>query len=131
MLSKRLGEVTEELKKTEAREAKLKITMEEQEKKYQSLTDQLNQIESGKANETDSMNSLTSKLTEANNRVSELEKMFTSVETQLKESQETQSRKDKEIQVLNRNGWLTYITWSIVILSTINLHFFVGTSEST
>ena len=99
VLSKRLGEVTEELKKSEDRESKVSKALEEQKKKCQTLNDQLNKIESNKANESDSMNALTSKLTEANSRVSELEKMFTSVETQLKESQEIQSHKDKEIQV--------------------------------
>lgn len=73
--------------------------MEDQEKKCQSITDELKKMESTKATENDSMNALTSQLTEANNKVTELEKMFSSMETQLKKSQEIQSQKDKEIQV--------------------------------
>jgi len=99
VLNKRLSEVNEELKKAEAREAKLTKTIEEQEQKCKALSDQLSKTETSKAGEADSMNALTSKLTEATSRISELEKMFTSVETQLRESQEKQAAKDKEIKV--------------------------------
>lgn len=99
VLSKRLSEVNEELKKAEAREAKLNKTIEEQEQKCKTLTEQLGKTDTSKTGDADSMNTLTSKLTEATSRISELEKMFTSVETQLRESQEKQAAKDKEIKV--------------------------------
>jgi len=105
-LSKRLAEVNEELHKSQARNSTLQKdlnttaqVLRTEEAKTAELTNRLKELDAADKNQADAMNSLTAKLQEATARISELQKMFTDVENQLKDSQVIQIQKDKDIQV--------------------------------
>ena len=105
-LSKRLAEVNEELHKSQARNTTLQKdlsttaqVLRAEETKTADLNNRLKELTAADSNQADALNSLTAKLQEATARISELQKMFTDVENQLKDSQVMQMQKDKEIQV--------------------------------
>lgn len=106
MLSKRLGEVNEELNKSQARNASLqkdlndtKQLLRAEETKSTGLSERVKGLTAADSNQADALHSLTAKLQEATARVSELEEILTGFENQLKTSQEVQLQKKKEIQV--------------------------------
>lgn len=110
-MSKRLAEVNEELHKSQARNSTLQKdlnttaqVLRTEEAKTAELTNRLKELDAADKNQADAMNSLTAKLQEATARISELQKMFTDVENQLKDSQVIQMQKDKEIQVCTGQG---------------------------
>ena len=105
-MSKRLAEVNEELHKSQARNNALQKdlnttaqVLRTEEAKTAELNNRLKELAAADTNQADAMNSLTAKLQEATARISELQKMFTDVENQLKDSQVIKMQKDKEIQV--------------------------------
>lgn len=107
VLSKRLAEVNEELHKSQARNTTLQKDLNStaqalraEEAKTSDLKKRMSDLSAADSNQADALNSLTAKLQEATARVSELEKICSDVEVQLKKSQETQTQKEKEIQVL-------------------------------
>ena len=109
MLSKRLAEVNEELNKTQARNVSLQKELDNtiqilraEEAKLSGLNEQVKDLTAADSTQADTLNSLTAKLQEATARISELEKMLSGFENQLKASQEIQMQKDKEIQA----SWL-------------------------
>lgn len=111
-LSKRLAEVNEELHKSQARNTALQKDLSStaqvlraEEAKTAELNNRLKELAAADTNQADAMNSLTAKLQEATARISELQKMFTDVENQLKDSQVIQMQKDKEIQVCHGYGF--------------------------
>lgn len=111
-MSKRLAEVNEELHKSQARNSTLQKdlnttaqVLRTEEAKTAELTNRLKELDAADKNQADAMNSLTAKLQEATARISELQKMFTDVENQLKDSQVIQMQKDKEIQVCTDQGF--------------------------
>jgi len=115
-LSKRLAEVNEELHKSQARNSALQKdlnttaqVLRTEEAKTAELNNRLNELAAADTNQADAMNSLTAKLQEATARISELQKMFTDVENQLKDSQVIQMQKDKEIQVYPGHDFLTLL----------------------
>lgn len=106
VLSKRLAEVNEELHKSQARNTTLQKDLNStaqalraEEAKTSDLKKHMSDLSAADSNQADALNSLTAKLQEATARVSELEKICSDVEVQLKKSQETQTLKEKEIQV--------------------------------
>lgn len=99
MLSKRLAEVNEELHKSQARNTTLQKDLNStaqalraEEAKTSDLKKRMSDLSAADSNQADALNSLTAKL-------QELEKICSDVEVQLKKSQETQTQKEKEIQV--------------------------------
>lgn len=112
-LSKRLAEVNEELHKSQARNNALQKdlnTTTQVLRTEEAKTAELNsRLKEQDANQADAMNSLTAKLQEATARISELQKMFSDVENQLKDSQVIQMQKDKEIQVCTGHGFFTLL----------------------
>lgn len=106
MVSKRLAEVNEELNKSQARNTTLQKdlsttaeVLRAEEAKTADLNNRLKELAAADTNQADALNSLSAKLQEATTRISELQKMSTDVENQLKDSQVMQMQKDKEIQV--------------------------------
>ena len=106
VLSKRLGEVNEELHKSQARNTALQKDLNStaqvlraEEAKTAELNNRLKELAAADTSQAGALNSLTAQLQEATARVSELQKLSTDVENQLKESQVIQMQKDKEIQV--------------------------------
>lgn len=103
MLSKRLSEVNEELQKAESRGAAMSNelknatqALQSEESKCSELTDKIRNLEQ----ERDNVGSLMAKLADSTRKISELETLHSGATDQLKEFQEKQILKDKEIQVL-------------------------------
>ena len=125
-MSKRLAEVNEELHKSQARNNSLQNdlntttqVLRTEEAKTAELNSRLKELD---ANQADAMNSLTAKLQEATTRISELQKMFSDVENQLKDSQVIQMQKDKEIQVYTGHDFFTLLIAGHMYVACVN-HF--------
>ena len=112
-MSKRLAEVNEELHKCQSRNSALQKdlnttaqVLRTEEAKTAELNNRLKEQDT---NQAGAMNSLTAQLQEATARISELQKMSTDVENQLKDSQVIQIQKNKEIQVCTGDGFFTLL----------------------
>ena len=135
-LSNRLAEVNEELHKSQARNNVLQKdlntttqVLRTEEAKTAELNSRLKELAAADTNQADAMNSLTAKLQEATARISELQKMFTDVENQLKDSQVIQMQKDKEIQVYTGHGFFALLIAGHRYMYVTCVICFVGISE--